>query len=786
MENYEGNDPHRDVTPETPQGEAPPEGGSLLARFGPQLVFLAAFIALCVLFYQKGWVTDLHGVGSTLLTAVGLGFVIFIHELGHFAVAKWCGVYVRTFSIGLGPAIPGCSYQYGETNYQIGVFPLGGYVSMMGEGEGAESEEDDTDPRSFKNKTVGQRMAIISAGVVMNVILGFACFVFVYMTRGAERRPAVLDEIDAGSPAAVHSFRTGAVISQIDDIKHDPDFPYVWFDRDLLPTVMLSKEGQEIFLVMYEPDQPEKDYRVEPRRTSEDQKPVLGISPPGSNELLPIEAKRHREGPVLNNSAGARAEPAFDFGDVVVGMTDPAKVAEGIASDDVKSVTELPIDPRDPTGKHRNYYELWRRIFQLVGKPVVMRVERREPGQSEKASPKLVDIKVPAAFQHSFGLRMRMGAIAGIRKGSPAAAAGLENGDIIEGVEVKQADGKTLAWVSARDPKAAEDVEQRLLNPEKLPTELKAWAASNPPDKTVTLRVVHTNPPPEDPNDKREARTRKNLPMKWDDAWRFNKEFPFQKTSPLSIPELGLAYKIETKVAGVEPDSPAAKAGFQEGDVITVINFFDSGSKRDDPPKMARDVELKQDEWAFVLPVLQRRADFKQLSFKVQRGGKEVEMKEVGAVEDPTWPTTEWGVLYVADTRLQRADNLWQALGMGVSRTTNFIMQIYGYLGGVITGRLSVKQFAGPGTIATTAYAIAGSNMYQFILFLGIISVNLAVINFLPIPILDGGHMVFLIYEKLRGKPASETVRVIASYCGLAMILGLMIFVIYLDIDRFR
>ena len=69
--------------------------------------------------------------------------------------------------------------------------------------------------------------------------------------------------------------------------------------------------------------------------------------------------------------------------------------------------------------------------------------------------------------------------------------------------------------------------------------------------------------------------------------------------------------------------------------------------------------------------------------------------------------------------------------------------------------------------------------------FLGLISINLAVVNFLPIPILDGGHMVFLIYEKLRGKPASEGVRVWATYAGLAMIGCLMIFVIYQDVVRF-
>jgi regulator of sigma E protease len=110
------------------------------------------------------------------------------------------------------------------------------------------------------------------------------------------------------------------------------------------------------------------------------------------------------------------------------------------------------------------------------------------------------------------------------------------------------------------------------------------------------------------------------------------------------------------------------------------------------------------------------------------------------------------------------------------------MMQVFQTLRGMITGRLSVKNLGGPITIAKTAYRIAGYDMWEFIFFLGLISVNLAVINFLPIPVLDGGHMVFLLYEKILRRPASEAVRVGATYAGLAIILSLMVFVIYLDL----
>src|SRR5262249_53514335 len=97
-------------------------------------------------------------------------------------------------------------------------------------------------------------------------------------------------------------------------------------------------------------------------------------------------------------------------------------------------------------------------------------------------------------------------------------------------------------------------------------------------------------------------------------------------------------------------------------------------------------------------------------------------------------------------------------------------------------GRISVENLGGPITIGRVAYYFAGLDFWEFVFFLGLISVNLAVINFLPIPVLDGGHFVFLVYEKIRGKPASEGVLVGRTYAGL--LASLMIFVLFLDIKR--
>lgn len=102
-----------------------------------------------------------------------LGVLVFVHELGHFMVAKSCGVKVLKFSLGFGPKL--VSHRYGETEYLICAIPLGGYVQMLGEGGGEQGEEAELTAeekrRSFSDKPVSKRLAIVSAGPLMNLLL---------------------------------------------------------------------------------------------------------------------------------------------------------------------------------------------------------------------------------------------------------------------------------------------------------------------------------------------------------------------------------------------------------------------------------------------------------------------------------------------------------------------------------------------------------------------------------------------------------------------------------------
>ncbi|MFM8584457.1 MAG: site-2 protease family protein, partial [Planctomycetaceae bacterium] len=130
---------------------------------------------------------------SVILAALGLGLVIFIHELGHFAVAKWCGVKVERFSIGFGPLL--FKFTKGETEYALSLLPLGGYVKMLGQDDADPSQMTSDqlthNPRSYTAKSVPQRMAIISAGVIMNMLSAVLFFVVAFGI-SVQYNPAVI------------------------------------------------------------------------------------------------------------------------------------------------------------------------------------------------------------------------------------------------------------------------------------------------------------------------------------------------------------------------------------------------------------------------------------------------------------------------------------------------------------------------------------------------------------------------------------------------------------------
>jgi regulator of sigma E protease len=801
-----------------PPPPPPPAGGNSINIF----LYLAMLAGLVWLFRNYG----IDGVIQLLMVVFGLGFLIFIHELGHFLAAKWCDVHVQTFSIGFGPALPGCSFTRGETMYKIAAIPLGGYVNMVG--EGPEADEDENYPRSFKNKSVGQRMLIISAGVIMNVLCAAVAFVIVYRAHGLDQAPAVVFRVDPGSPAWKAGVRAGWKVIDIDG-KPDP-----WF-VDLQRAVSLSRSGREIPFTFEAlpgmPTAPEEPVLLSPFRDGNNLVPAIGVSPVISTQLEPKKfQKQHAicayyfsaaaSARVLNlertdvpvaivdgESAKTTALPegakawqklcehmrqtseeftlrvrgangktkdvkvpagGFDFDDSIVGTTDPS------TPDEPFNLKALPLDPTQPAARKISDPFAYRQAMRkLAGKPAVLQVRRAAGSEGESAS--VLNILVPPAYHLTMGLRMQMGMVAAVREGSVAEKY-VEAGDVIVGAALSQ-DGKTFQPLEAGG-----------LDPVRLPYLLRSRVQAGPKGTKwqVQLTVLRT------------VEHKRNQPVvlkpiPWDDSWSLSSEEPLSQASPMSIAELGIAYWVENRVAAVAAGSPAARAGIAVGDVITDIRFRKPGktaSEADSPwgdwiskLESERGGAKVHDQWAYFFRVLQRM-DFPEVEVKVQRAGAKVPTPFQMTMEpDTTWPLDDRGLFLRQDTRRQKAKSLVDAVGYGMSETWVFIETIYLNLTRLVSGRISPKVMGGPLTIATTAFTVA-QDPYIFLLYLGIISINLAVVNFLPIPVLDGGHMVFLIYEWVAGRPPSEMIRIVTTYLGLAFILLLMLFVLALDFKR--
>jgi len=177
-----------------------------------------------------------------------IGILVFVHEFGHFIMAKRAGVRVEKFSLGMGPKIVG--YKKGDTEYVLSALPLGGYVKMAGENP---DEEPTGSPDEFQSKTVWQRVKIAITGPLTNIILAFIVMPFVFMIGTYSEGPAKVGYVEKDSPAARAGFEAGDVIvkisgRRIDDWVKALSLIAVNPDTDVSVTVERSGEPKTLTL----------------------------------------------------------------------------------------------------------------------------------------------------------------------------------------------------------------------------------------------------------------------------------------------------------------------------------------------------------------------------------------------------------------------------------------------------------------------------------------------------------------------------------------------------------
>ncbi|MHC4157953.1 MAG: site-2 protease family protein [Planctomycetota bacterium] len=223
-----------------------PKAKSLLSKYFNALLWIAVFAAVISLIIR-----NIAVFGNLLLVAIGFGAVVLVHEFGHFILAKLSGIKVEAFSIGFPPTFAGIlrteqgwqirilpkffpkekenekdesdegrlsftlgkKAKPGETEYRIGLIPIGGFVKMLGQEDIGQVKSSD-DPRSYANKPALTRMAVIAAGVTFNAISAGLILMIVFLI-GINRVPAVVGGVVPNSPAAHAGLRAGDEIIEI-------------------------------------------------------------------------------------------------------------------------------------------------------------------------------------------------------------------------------------------------------------------------------------------------------------------------------------------------------------------------------------------------------------------------------------------------------------------------------------------------------------------------------------------------------------------------------------------
>lgn len=795
-----------------------------------------------------------------LLVLIGFSIVVFFHELGHFLAAKWAGVRVERFAIGFGRELVG--FTRGGTRYSINLLPLGGYVKMLGQEDFAVDKEGELkvrdNPDSFTSKSVGKRMVIVSAGVVMNLL--FACLAFTgVMMLGQYSVPAIVGYVDPTSAAMRASIQPGDRIVAVNGDK-------IRSFEDLFHAVTLSDQNQELELTI------ERDGKiVEPKpRVLPEYKPEtalrqLGLAPPMNRRILVTSVRPFGYAPtdelqsndlLVRIGAGNDARPIKHIGEVIQALQDSRglpvelevarptgpvewKALTAVDSDlpaetvTVKAVAParfLPSDGSDPSSSS---------LLGLVPRLLVTWVDIGSA--AELAGLRLYDVIVRvgnisnpsyADFKRAVEAGDDEDLSIAIRRSNEA------NGDLSAAAVAFLAGHREALIESAyRDPAMALKRLEQMLAVARL-------------DKADASRIQAS------------AAARKNGPAwrKWLNAIDVH-ELVVRPKAPRSLlgdggkPSIGIQiwpWEDESVVVSDVQDtlrgrtSPARRSGIPRGAEIIAVEDQPVGRWTELLEVFRRNagksVRLRyrlgdaEADVAFVVPSsittaidLPPDATLTELagltSAEVQSGGKSTTValpdwqvieailrKHVGETVSVKYVTRdgqkkEAGFAVAEDNidpwlqrvafappfqcyplrEFVRETNPLKALVLGCRRAYAATIQTYLTIKHIIfTREVGVQNISGPLGIIRRGSQIAEGGFTQLLWFLGLISANLAVINFLPMPIVDGGLFIFLLLEKIRGEPVSIKTQVVTQLIGIALIISIFLFVTFQDIANWN
>lgn len=237
---------------------------------------------------------------------------------------------------------------------------------------------------------------------------------------------------------------------------------------------------------------------------------------------------------------------------------------------------------------------------------------------------------------------------------------------------------------------------------------------------------------------------------------------------PIPIPDLST---MTTTIENVLDKSPAMEAGLKEGDTIVSIN------------------ETSINDWNEMAEIFSKNPG-KELRLKVRRGNDFIDVMvtpEPAKTEDEGGNEVVIGRIGISrklSVEVIESSGIIYAPVRGLEAVYDWSILTLKIVGKLLKGDVAVKQVGGPILIIDYAAKAASTGLFAYFNFIAIISINLAILNLFPVPVLDGGHLMLLSIEVLRGRPLSERIMIAVTRVGMALLIALITFVFYNDIMR--
>lgn len=685
---------------------------------------------------------------NVLLILAGFGLLIFVHELGHYLAARWAGIRCESFAIGMGPPLvawrrgigvragstdPSTIARHGkaalemsdeelarngigETEWSLRLFPLGGYVRMLG--------QDDLDPakvssaaRSYQRAPVGRRMVVVSAGVLANLALAISLFVVAFMV-GVRFEAPVVGAVIPGSPAGeARSDGSGTPGLQPGDVVRAIDGAAVQTFADIQIAGAMARPGQPIAIEVERsrPGQaPERlTFSVVPRRDPASGLQQVGIEPALSGDIGEVRPAERALFEQALARAGLGPEPGPDG-------PDPLKALVG---------TSLDAAARDSGGRplRTQWTTASGRTVERTLQPVPeLSVQRTAPHDG-----------LPAEAEPGIAGLVPLLEIPAVPAESPNAAR-FRAGDVI--LRVGQVDGPRFEQLRAELARhAGRTVELTVLRD----GEPLAVTAEVSGKGLLGVQIGRALALPLTAAPLREVLGPDGTPR----ATAAAGLDPLPRTRIVSVD--GIPVHDWTGLRTALATATAEAAARNEGTSVDV---------RMEAPTAGREPL----EGTLALPADDVRA-INSLGWR---------SPVPGAVFDPLMTT------------LTAHGNPLTAVSMGFHQTRTLVTMTYLTIDRIVRGSVGVDQLRGPVGIVHLGARVVDRGAMYLVFFLAMISVNLAVLNFLPLPIVDGGLFLYLLWERLTGRPPSLRFQNAATVVGLVFLGALFVFTFYNDVTR--